>query len=148
MKKILILLCAIPLLLSAAEPIDRHPEGDAGYTQKIREYATAPEFLTDLVDHLPASADVPTPEKFHGYVAGAPDKLTYAADVHRYMRALEAASPRCLRPTRCGATIHRETTRSCSTPFFNTRTWARDGPRRPGSDHSGFSGTMKTGGFG
>jgi hypothetical protein len=50
--------------------------------------------MTDLVDHLPASATVPTPKKFLGYIAGAPDHLTYAEDVHAYMRALEAASPR------------------------------------------------------
>ncbi|MEK7751974.1 MAG: M14 family zinc carboxypeptidase, partial [Acidobacteriota bacterium] len=47
-----------------------------------------------LVDHLPASDRVPTPEKFLGYIAGAPDKLTYASDIHRYMRELEKATPR------------------------------------------------------
>ena len=50
--------------------------------------------MTELVDHLPASATVPSPLKFHGYIAGAEGKLTYAEDVYRYMRALEAASPR------------------------------------------------------
>ena len=67
---------------------------DEGYTAKIREYTTEPFFLTELVDHLPASDRVPTPEKFLGYIAGAPDKLTYAADIHRYMRELEKATPR------------------------------------------------------
>src|SRR3954454_5647743 len=47
-----------------------------------------------MVDHLPASVKVPTPLKFFGYVAGAEGHLTYAEDVNRYMRALEAASPR------------------------------------------------------
>lgn len=88
------LLLLLPGILFAAEPIDKHREWDAGYSQKIREYTTGPEFMTDLVDHLPASTTVPSPEKFLGYVAGAPDKLTYAEDVYRYMRALEAASPR------------------------------------------------------
>ncbi len=45
---------------------------DEGYTAKIRQYTTAPHFLTELVDHLPASDRVPTPEKFLGYIAGAP----------------------------------------------------------------------------
>ncbi len=36
---------------------------DDGYSQKIREYTTEPFFLTEIVDHLPASATVPTPEK-------------------------------------------------------------------------------------
>lgn len=67
---------------------------DEGYTRKIHEATTAPHFLTELVDHLPSSATVPTPEKYLGYIAGAPEKLTYAKDVHRYMRAVAAATPR------------------------------------------------------
>jgi hypothetical protein len=78
----------------AIEPIDAHPEWDAEYSRLIREATTSPQFMTDLVDHLPASAMVPTPKKFLGYIAGAPDHLTYAEDVHAYMRALEVASPR------------------------------------------------------
>jgi hypothetical protein len=46
------------------------------------------------VDYLPASSGVPTPKAVLGDVAGAPGKLPYAADVHRYMRMLESASPR------------------------------------------------------
>jgi hypothetical protein len=76
------------------EPIDAHPGWDAEYSRLIREATTGPQFMTDLVDHLPASATVPTPKKVLGYIAGAPDHLTYAEDVHAYMRALEAASPR------------------------------------------------------
>ncbi|HSP05935.1 MAG TPA: M14 family zinc carboxypeptidase, partial [Acidobacteriota bacterium] len=88
------ILLLLPGTLFAAEPLEKHPEWDAGYSQEIREYTTGPEFMTDLVDHLPASSTVPSPEKFLGYVAGAPDHLTYAEDVYRYMRALEAATPR------------------------------------------------------
>src|SRR5512136_1753857 len=75
----------------AVEPIEKHPEWDAEYSRLIREATTSPQFMTDLVDHLPASASVPTPKKVLGYVAGAPDHLTYAEDVHAYMRALAAA---------------------------------------------------------
>lgn len=67
---------------------------DEGYTRKIREYTTEKFFLTELVDHLPASETVPTPEKVLGYVAGAPDRLTYSKDLYRYYAALEKASPR------------------------------------------------------
>jgi hypothetical protein len=67
---------------------------DEGYTKKIKEFTTDPMFLTEVVDHLPASATVPSPEKFLGYIAGAADKLTYAADIHRYMRELAKATPR------------------------------------------------------
>jgi len=88
------LLLFIPAFLFAAESIEKHPEWDQGYSKKIREYTTDPQFMTDLVDHLPASDKVPSPEKFNGYIAGAPDQLTYAEDVYRYMRALEAATAR------------------------------------------------------
>src|SRR5437868_15079277 len=67
---------------------------DAEYTRQIRQFTTGPQFTTELVDHLPASDRVPTPLKFLGYIAGAENHLTYAEDVYRYMRALEAASPR------------------------------------------------------
>ncbi len=64
------------------------------YTAKIREYTTEKFFLTELVDHLPASDKVPSPDKVLGYVVGTPDKLTYTKDINRYMRELEKASPR------------------------------------------------------
>ncbi|MCC7153715.1 MAG: hypothetical protein IT161_04010 [Bryobacterales bacterium] len=67
---------------------------DSSYTAKIKEYTTEPFFLTELVDHLPASDKVPTPEKFLGYVIGAPNRLTYAKDVYRFMREVEKSSAR------------------------------------------------------
>lgn len=70
------------------------PKLDEGYATKIREFTTDPMFLTELVDHLPASQSVPTPEKFLGYIAGAADRLTYAKDIYRYMREVEKTSPR------------------------------------------------------
>jgi Zinc carboxypeptidase len=67
---------------------------DEEYTRKIKEYTTAPYFLSPLVDYLPASKTVPTPKAIIGDIAGAPGKLPYTAQVHEYMRALEKASPR------------------------------------------------------
>ena len=67
---------------------------DEAYTQKIREYTTEPYFNSPLTDYLPASKTVPTPKAVLGDVAGAPGILPYAADVYRYMRMLEKASPR------------------------------------------------------
>ena len=64
------------------------------YTSQIRSATTEPRFMTELVDHLPESPAVPSPLKFHGYIAGAEGHLTYAEDVYRYMRALEAATAR------------------------------------------------------
>ena len=83
----------LPGLILAAAAQGPQPL-DASYTAKIKEYTAEPFFLTELVDHLPASATVPTPEKALGYVIGAPGKLTYSADIYRYFRQLEKASPR------------------------------------------------------
>jgi len=67
---------------------------DEAYTAKIQKYTTAPYFTSPLVNYLPASKNVPTPETVLGDVAGAPGILPYAEDVYRYMRLLEKASPR------------------------------------------------------
>ena len=67
---------------------------DQDYTNKIKEYTTAPYFNSPLTDYLPASPDVPTPKAVLGDIAGAPGKLPYAEDVYKYMRMLERATPR------------------------------------------------------
>jgi hypothetical protein len=67
---------------------------DEAYTAKIKEYTTEKYFLTELVDHLPASASVPSPDKVLGYAVGTPNKLTYTKDINRYMRELARTSPR------------------------------------------------------
>jgi len=67
---------------------------DEAYTAKIHKYTTQPFFTSPLVDYLPASKNVPTPEVVLGDVAGAPGILPYAEDVYKYMRLLEKASPR------------------------------------------------------
>ncbi len=69
------------------------PNNEA-YTAKIREFTTDPAFLTELVDHLPASTKVPSPDKVLGFIPGEPGKLAKVADMHRYYRELEKASPR------------------------------------------------------
>jgi hypothetical protein len=71
----------------------KQPVDDA-YTVKIHKYTTQPFFTSPLVDYLPASKNVPTPEAVLGDVAGAPGILPYAEDVYKYMRLLEKASPR------------------------------------------------------
>jgi hypothetical protein len=83
------------LILSwASMAVAGGPPDDADYTAKIREFTTEPFFLTELVDHLPASDKVPSPHKVLGYVVGTPEKLTYTKDIHHYFRALAEASPR------------------------------------------------------
>ncbi len=67
---------------------------DEAYTAKIRKDTTQPFFTSPLVDYLPASKTVPTPEVVLGDISGAPGILPYAEEVYRYMRLLEKASPR------------------------------------------------------
>lgn len=67
---------------------------DKEYTAKILESTTEKFFLTELVDHLPASDTVPTPLRILGHIVGAPDILDHTSAIYAYMRALDAASPR------------------------------------------------------
>ena len=67
---------------------------EPGSVEMIREYTTAPEFLPETVSYVPVSDTVPSPTKFLGHLAGAPDELSKVAQVHGYFRALDAASDR------------------------------------------------------
>jgi hypothetical protein len=92
---LLTLLCLCAAAGAQVKPgRDPNQPVDEDYTRKIREYTTEPFFNSPLTDYLPASPQVPTPKTVLGDVAGAPGKLPYAEEVHRYMRLLEKASPR------------------------------------------------------
>ncbi len=94
------LFCSKGLRAQMALPTDstyaRDPKQaiDEAYTAKIKQYTTGEHFLSALVDYLPASKTVPTPEAVLGDVAGAPNMLPYAEDVYKYFRLLAAKSPR------------------------------------------------------
>ena len=83
------------LLLASLSGFAQPPQkmNDA-YGAKIKEYTTDPSFLTEMVDHLPMSDTVPSPDKVLGYVIGTPNRLTYVKDIMRYMAELAKASPR------------------------------------------------------
>jgi hypothetical protein len=98
-------ICAAIGLLAAAGPVYGQPSAnpygrdakqpvDEAYTQKIKEYTTAPYFTSPLVDYLPASRTVPTPMAVLKDVAGAPNLLPYSHEVYAYLRLVEKASPR------------------------------------------------------
>lgn len=72
----------------SGQPIDEE------YTRLIAEHLQDARITTELVDYLPASETVPTPLDFHGRIDGTPGELTYAADIHRHLRAIDEASPR------------------------------------------------------
>src|SRR5213082_1365439 len=67
---------------------------DNAYTEKNHKYTTQPYVTSPLVDYLPASKTVPSPQVVLGDVSGAPAILPYAEDVYKYMRMLEKSSPR------------------------------------------------------
>jgi hypothetical protein len=93
-------LFALPLLGQPSATIALKPGRDASqpideeYTKKIHEYTTETFFNSPLTDYLPASKTVPTPKVVLGDIAGAPGILPYSTEVYKYMRMLEAASPR------------------------------------------------------
>ena len=89
-------LCVLAGLLLALTPGTR-ADGppiqpvDVDYSAKIREYTTEPFFLTELVDHLPASATVPSPQEG----ARVCHRHAREADVHEgYQRLLPHARRR------------------------------------------------------
>ncbi|HEY6271709.1 MAG TPA: M14 family zinc carboxypeptidase [Terriglobales bacterium] len=67
---------------------------NADYAKKIKEYTTESFFITELVDHLPVSSCVPSPDAVLGHIIGAPDVLDYTKDINAYMRLLAEKSPR------------------------------------------------------
>ena len=84
--------CLVAVLMSGLAMAQQGVDDE--YTRRILEYTTEPFFLTEYVDHLPASSTVPTPLDVLGHIAGAPDLLHYSEEIHGYMRAVAAASPR------------------------------------------------------
>jgi hypothetical protein len=88
-------LCVI-LLFPLFYSLQAEQKNDQEYTTKILEYTTEKFFLTELVNHLPASDTVPNPQKILGNVIGAPNILHYTADINKYLRAVDEASPRVI----------------------------------------------------
>jgi hypothetical protein len=82
---------------SSAKP-DTKPNpatsNNAEYAAKVKEFTTESYFMTELVDHLPASDKIPSPDKVLGYAVGTPGHLTYTKDLYRYYRELEKTTPR------------------------------------------------------
>jgi hypothetical protein len=78
----------MPTTVQATQKLDEE------YTRRIREHSTEKRAMTELVDHMPVSDSVPSPLKFLGYIPGEPGKVTYHADIVRYLEALDKASDR------------------------------------------------------
>jgi hypothetical protein len=67
---------------------------DPTFAQHVKEWTTKPEFLSPLVDHLPAATTVPSPRDVLGHDIGEPRKLDYYEDLLKYYQVLAAKSPR------------------------------------------------------
>ncbi|HSG48959.1 MAG TPA: M14 family zinc carboxypeptidase, partial [Longimicrobiales bacterium] len=99
-----VFMAAFLAVTAVARPVSAQSSGTANlrwgqaideeYTRLIAEHLQDKRITTELVDHLPASDVVPTPLDFHGRIVGQPGEITYAADIHRYLRAIADASPR------------------------------------------------------
>jgi hypothetical protein len=104
MKRIATLVAAVAVVTAAPAVTAQSPSNpyardskqpvDQAYTEKMKEYTTAPYFTSPLVDYLPASKTVPTPTAVLKDVAGAPGILPYSHEVYQYLRMVEKASPR------------------------------------------------------
>jgi hypothetical protein len=66
---------------------------DEEYTKQIAQFLRDSRITTELVDHLPASATVPTPLKHFGHIMGAWGILDKAESMHAYYAALAKAAP-------------------------------------------------------
>lgn len=67
---------------------------DDVYGAKIKEYTTDDRFISDLVDYLPLSEDVPSPLEHFGTIIGAPMILHHTDEIAGYMQLLAEKSPR------------------------------------------------------
>src|SRR5512136_464338 len=72
-------------------PTDRQ---DPEFAKLVREWTTRPEFLSPLVDHLPAVPGIASPKDVLGHHVGAPRTLSYYTQILDCYRALAAGSPR------------------------------------------------------
>jgi hypothetical protein len=91
-KNLVLLTLGLTLILSPWSLAQQ--KNDEEYSKKIIEYTSEKFFLTELVDHLPASDTVPTPAKILGDVIGAPNILHDTGQIETYIRALADATPR------------------------------------------------------
>src|SRR5512145_5147 len=69
---------------------------DSDFARAYREWTSDAKYGSPLVDHLPRVPGIPMPKEILGYHIGAPKTLTYYADILRYYKALDKASPRVL----------------------------------------------------
>jgi hypothetical protein len=88
------LAASTPAQQSVTETRDPKQVQDEEFAKLYKEWTGNPIYGSPLVDHLPKVPGIPTPKDVLGYHIGAPEKLTYYADILKYYKALAAATPR------------------------------------------------------
>jgi 8-oxo-dGTP pyrophosphatase MutT (NUDIX family) len=84
----------VPAQQMVTETRDPKQTQDPDFEKSVKEWTTEPYFISPLVDHLPRVPGIPMPKDVLGYHIGKPATLTYYADILKYYRALDEASPR------------------------------------------------------
>src|SRR6187399_3435916 len=85
---------ATPAQQWVTETRDPKQTQDDDFAKAYQMWTAEPRYGSPLVDHLPKVAGIPSPKDVLGYHVGAPNKLTYYADIIKYYKALAAATPR------------------------------------------------------
>jgi zinc carboxypeptidase len=85
---------AVVALAGPSAAVGQAQAPDSTFARHVREWTTRPEFLSPLVDHLPAATTAPSPRDILGHDIGEPRKLDYYEDLLKYYRALAEKSQR------------------------------------------------------
>jgi len=85
-----------PAQQMVTETRDPKQTQDEEFAKLYKDWTGDSKYGSPLVDHLPLAKGIPTPKDVLGYYIGAPQKLTYYADMVKFYRALAAATPRVL----------------------------------------------------
>jgi len=93
-RSLAVALVAVAMIAVWSSSPVRAQSDDSTYAGRITAYTTDKRFTNELVDHLPHSAEVPSPLDRFGTVIGAPDILHTTTEIYGYMRNLGEASPR------------------------------------------------------
>ena len=90
----LLAVAATPAQQMVTETRDAKQTQDEDFAKLYTQWTGDPHYGSPIVDHLPLVKGIPTPKDVLGYYVGAPQKLTYYADMLKYYRALAVATPR------------------------------------------------------
>jgi hypothetical protein len=94
MSVLLLAVVITPAQQMVTETRDPKQTQDEEFAKLYKEWTGDLKYGSPLVDHLPLVNGIPTPKDVLGYYIGAPQKLTYYADMLKFYRALAAATPR------------------------------------------------------